>query len=60
MTKERRRIIWHCATGHDFEVEDELRRTVCPVCGGSDVERVRTEKEKDRSKRGSLRSWFWR
>jgi hypothetical protein len=60
MAKEKRKIIWHCAAGHDFEVEDELKRTVCPVCGGTGVERVLTDKEKERARRGSLRSWFWR
>lgn len=58
MTKEKRKIFWHCAAGHDFEVEDELRRSTCPVCGGTEVERVL--KEKGRSPRGSVRSWFWR
>ncbi len=60
MTKEKRKIFWHCAAGHDFEVEDELRRSTCPVCGGTEVERVLKEKEKGRSPRGSVRSWFWR
>jgi predicted nucleic acid-binding Zn-ribbon protein len=60
MPREKRRIIWHCAAGHDFEVEDELMRTSCPVCGGNDVERVLKEKGKDRPPRGSVRSWFWR
>jgi len=60
MPKEKRRIIWHCVAGHDFEVEDELKRSSCPVCGGNEVERVLKDKEKDRSRRGSLRSWFWR
>jgi hypothetical protein len=57
-----RRIVWHCAAGHDFEVEDELRRTICPICGGTGVERV--EKKEDAVGRGKsgrgIRSWFWR
>ncbi len=60
MPREKRKIIWHCAAGHDFEAEDELKRTNCPVCGGNDVVRVLKDKEKDRARRGSLRSWFWR
>jgi hypothetical protein len=60
MPREKRKIIWHCAAGHDFEVEDELNRSSCPVCGGGDVERVLKEKEKERARRGSRRSWFWR
>jgi uncharacterized protein with PIN domain len=59
MAKEKRKIVWHCTAGHDFEVEDELRRTRCPLCGG-EVERVLKEKEKSRSSKGSIRSRFWR
>ena len=60
MAKEKRKVIWHCAAGHDFEAEDELMRIRCPVCDGSDVERMLKEKRKDRPHRGSFRSWFWR
>lgn len=60
MLKEKRKIIWHCAAGHDFEVEDELRRTSCPICGGSEVERVVKEDGKKRPPRDAHRSWFWR
>jgi predicted nucleic acid-binding Zn-ribbon protein len=60
MPGEKRRIIWHCAAGHDFEVQDELRRSICPICGGTEVQRVLSEKERDRSQKRSARSWFWR
>ncbi|MBI0581570.1 MAG: hypothetical protein JET69_00965 [Methanomassiliicoccales archaeon] len=60
MPREKRKIIWHCANGHDFEVDDELQRSICPVCGGNDVERASKDKGKQRPPRGSLRSWFWR
>lgn len=63
MPREKRKIIWHCAAGHDFEVEDELRRTSCPVCSGTYVERVVKDKDKPdhgRPGRGSYLSWLWR
>lgn len=35
-----RTIRWRCAAGHDFEVETEWRQERCPVCGGTDLERI--------------------
>lgn len=58
-----RKIIWHCAGGHDFEVDDELKRTLCPICGGSNLERVVKDKDQPdhgRPGRGSYLSWLWR
>ncbi|HNU36548.1 MAG TPA: hypothetical protein PKJ15_08110 [Methanomassiliicoccales archaeon] len=41
MSKEKvRKIAWHCAAGHDFEVEVEWQQERCPVCGGTDLHRI--------------------
>ncbi|MDD1772585.1 MAG: hypothetical protein LUQ09_06655 [Methanomassiliicoccales archaeon] len=35
-----RKIIWHCACGRDFEIDNELRPEGCPFCKGWQIERV--------------------
>ncbi|MCX6650550.1 MAG: hypothetical protein NT131_02680 [Methanomassiliicoccales archaeon] len=58
-----RKIAWHCASGHDFEVSTELRLERCPLCGGTDIERKDIPSRWSRlfgdSKRNSQRK-FWR